>query len=97
MRSWNKPTTEQVEQAVARLAQGEQVNYFLEKLQNPLWLEPLVQKRFFEHPPPAERDEAKGTIRFPLWPASRYLARVAGDPVTHKLALETALAVPVVE
>jgi len=94
MRSWKKPTTEQVEQAVARLAHREQVSYFFEKLQNPLWLEPMVRKHFFDQPPPAERDEVKGSIRFPVWPASRYLARIAGHNGTQELVLKTALGIP---
>ncbi|WP_322793331.1 hypothetical protein [Bellilinea sp.] len=77
MKSWKKPTREQVDKAVALLVHAQQYRYFFNKLQNPEWLEPLREKEFFRHPPAPIRDEEKGTIRFPLWPEAQYLARVA--------------------
>jgi len=51
--------------------------YFFDHLENLGWLEPLWNKGFFMKPPSAERNEEAGTIRFPPWPESRYLARMA--------------------
>lgn len=77
MKSWNKPTPEQVDQAVALLVHAEQYRYFFDRLENPEWLEPLRQKGFFRHPPQPIRNEEEATIRFPPWPEARYLARMA--------------------
>ena len=81
MKSWKKPTPEKVQRAVALLAHAEQYRYFFDQLENPEWIEPLSQKvsqkGFFKAPPAAEPDEEQGTIRFPPWPASKYLARMA--------------------
>lgn len=77
MKSWNKPTPEQVDQAVALLVHAEQYRYFFDRLENPEWLEPLRQKGFFRHPPQPIQNDEEGTIRFPPWPEARYLARMA--------------------
>jgi len=77
MKSWKKPTPEKVQRAVALLAHAEQYRYFFDQLENPEWIEPLSSKGFFKTPPAAERDEEQGTIRFPPWPESKYLARMA--------------------
>lgn len=77
MKTWKKPTPEQVEKAVALLVYAEQYRYFFDRLENPEWIEPLFEKGFFRHPPKPERNEEEGTIRFPPWPEARYLARMA--------------------
>lgn len=77
MKSWKKPTPEQVYQAVSLLVHVEQYRYFFDHLENPEWLEPLRQKGFLRHPPQPIRNEKEGTIRFPPWPEARYLARMA--------------------
>lgn len=43
------------------------------------WVRPLTEAGFFTSPPPAELDEEAGTVQLPPWPASQYLARVAGQ------------------
>jgi hypothetical protein len=59
------------------------LGYFFERLESPQWLVPLRRKGFFRLPPEPERNEEEGTIRFPHWPAARYLARMAEhDPQT---------------
>lgn len=76
MKSWNKPTPEQVDQAVALLVHVEQYRYFFDNLQNPEWIRPLWDKGFFQHSPAPIREE-DGTILFPPWREARYLARMA--------------------
>ncbi len=78
-RSWKIPTPEQVTQAVALLGQAAQARYFFDRLSNPEWIQPLRERGLLRRPPPAERNEEKGTISFPPWPASRYLARMAPE------------------
>jgi hypothetical protein len=74
-----------VDKAVALLAHGEQHRYFFDRLENPEWLLPLKAKGFFSSPPQPIRDESRGTIAFPMWPESRYLARMAGFAPTTVL------------
>lgn len=64
--------------------------YFFSRLESPDWLEPLLNHRFFRDPPEPIREG--DTIRYPLWPESRYLARVA-DKAPEKV-LHIALQVP---
>lgn len=75
----------------------EQYRYFFDRLQNPFWLEPLLQKRFFREPPPPIRDPDTGTIRFLPWPESRYLARMATIPEAQEEVLRIVLQIPETE
>lgn len=53
--------------------------YFFEHLDHPRWLDALVEAQFFKSPPDVERGD--DWMRFPHWPESRYLVRIAGhDP-----------------
>jgi len=82
---------QQVEQAVALLVHPQHFNYFFNRLQNPKWIEPLKKKGFFKNPPQIIPDASQGTVNFPMWAESRYLARMAKhEPNTIlKIALET--------
>lgn len=92
MKSWAKPTPEDVARAVAGLARREQQRYFFEKLHNPEWIEPLRGKGFFSKPPEPERNAEEGTIRFVPWPQSQFLARMASEKPA--LVAEIFLALP---
>ncbi len=83
MKSWKKPTPDQIDRAVVLLTHGEQHRHFFDRLENPEWLVPLKEKGFFSSPPPPVPDESGRNVGFPAWPESRYLARMA------KLAPET--------
>src|SRR5574341_335992 len=85
MKSWKRPTSKQVGEAVALLTKTEHVRYFFEKLQNPKWLKPLREQGLFRRPP--KPDEKDGYISFPGWAQSRYLARASEEQ--PKEALET--------
>lgn len=78
-RSWKTPTTEQVASAIALLGQAAQARYFFDRLKNPEWIQVLGERGLFRKPAPADRNEEKGTISFPPWPPSRYLARMASE------------------
>src|SRR5579883_1198770 len=76
MKSWKKPTPEQVDKAVALLVHLEHRRSFFDQLKNPEWLEPLAAKRYFKGvPDPIPQSD--GAVRFPLWPQSRFLIEVA--------------------
>lgn len=77
MKSWSKPTHEQVDAAISRLIHVGQIRYFFDRLENPNWVKPLWQKGFFRNPPPSVPGERENTIAFPIWPESKFLARMA--------------------
>lgn len=77
MGSWTKPTTKQIEAVLARIDEPHRRAYFLSRLNNPLWIEPLWRRGFFRHPPDPIADPETGSFRHPPWPDSEYLARMA--------------------
>jgi hypothetical protein len=77
MKSWKKPTPELVNKAIAQLAHGEHHRHFFDRLENPEWLIPLQQKGYFSLPPAPIQDETGPGFMMPIWPESRYLARMA--------------------
>jgi hypothetical protein len=89
MKSWKTPTPELVSKAVARLSRDQQYRYFFDHLDNPQWVRPLEAKGYFRNPPAPVRDDLQGTISFPPWPESRYLARMA--PLAPEAVLNIAL------
>lgn len=76
MTNYQKPTSEQVDQAVRRLLTPQLRRAFFEGLKNPLWLEPLAEKALFANPPEPEKTD-DGLIRDVYWPELDYLIRVA--------------------
>lgn len=79
MDSWTKPTDEQVDRTVRQLIDGGHYAYFFERLENPLWIEPLMKRGFFRDPPALIEDVEAGTVTVPMWPESAYLARMARE------------------
>ncbi len=67
-------------------------SYFFDNLKDVDWLHPLVDAGFFASPPTVKRDPDRGTLEFPPWPESRYLARVAAQ--APEVVLEVALQIP---
>lgn len=68
-------------QRTLQLIRANAVNhaYFFDALDDPGWLPFLAEAGFFREPPPPE--EGEDWVRFPAWPESAYLARIAaGDP-----------------
>lgn len=70
------PTREQVRRAIKAIKRYADYEYFFNELKSPDWIGPLLQEDMFKKPPEPIREDS--FIRFPLWPESRYLARVAG-------------------
>jgi hypothetical protein len=92
MRSWKKPTPEQVTKTLAVLARPEHRRYFFDRLDNPEWISALRERGFFSAPPPPIRNPEDGSVRFPPWPESRLLARVARS--APDLVARVILAIP---
>ena len=69
------PTSQRVGVTLHRIRAFEFAMYFFSRLENPLWISSLSDSGIFSSPPPTENVE--GGVRFPPWPASQYLARMA--------------------
>jgi hypothetical protein len=63
--------------------------YFFDNLDDPAWLKSLAAMKFFKRPPEPERSE--DWVRYPGWPESRYLARVAARAPDEVLKLARAI------
>lgn len=63
-------------------ASAANLDYFFSRLQDASWLPFLLEEGFFQNPTPPETgttDDGQGWIRYPNWPESQYLARIASD------------------
>lgn len=76
MTSYVTPTESELDIALPLLSSPQHEAYFFSRLQNPLWIRPLSDRKVFDHPLPREEIEG-GYVRFPAWPPSQYLARMA--------------------
>src|SRR5262245_26010965 len=77
MPSWAQPTDQEIDRAVGRLTRPELSAYFFRNLKNPLWLEALRARGFFDSPP---APQARGKEMYaPLWPPADYLRQVAPE------------------
>lgn len=52
---------------------------FFDRLKDPAWLPLLRSEGFFKRPPVPETNPEQGTVWFPPWPESQYLARMAAE------------------
>jgi hypothetical protein len=86
MTSYNKPTNEQLDAAIPLLSSPQHEAYFFARLENPNWIGPLAERDVFCHPPRVEHVQAGG-VRFPAWPPSQYLARMAPKAPTEVAAI----------
>ncbi|MCX5885234.1 MAG: hypothetical protein NT096_04905 [Proteobacteria bacterium] len=88
-----KPTDEDCLTQLVKLVTDDGLRrYFFDHLENPEWIGPLKSKGFFSNPPKPNRDEDRGTIGFPPWPESRYLARMAS--LSPETVTEVLLQIP---
>jgi hypothetical protein len=92
MKSWTTPTPDIVDKAVASMVRFEQQRHFFEKLENPMWIEPLKKKGWFSESPIPKRDAERGTIEFRAWPSLKYLSRMAAKE--PKLVADVMVTIP---
>jgi len=78
MPSFKTPTKQQIDTAIQRMRSPEFAAYFLSRLNNPKWIPALEENGMLANPLPAVSTEGGGT-RYPHWPASGYLARMAAE------------------
>ena len=76
MQSWKKPTIETIDRALKSAEKETIRRYFFSRLENPLWIEPLVERKVFDSPPNAVI-LPDGSIQFPYWPEIQYLKNIA--------------------
>lgn len=73
---YETPTSNEVDAVVPLLSSPQHEAYFFANLENPKWIGVLAERGFFSQPPGPERVQGGG-VRFPRWPASQYLVRMA--------------------
>ena len=75
MTSWKKPTDEMIDKALASVKKETDRQYFFSRLKNPLWIQPLKDRGYFQLPP-GVKHLPDGSIQFPFWPEFSYLVQV---------------------
>ena len=78
MKSWKKPTNEMIDRTLKLVKKGTGRRYFFSRLKNPLWIQPLVERGYFQSPPRI-RCFDDGHVQFPSWPELQYLKNVSRD------------------
>ena len=74
------PTVTDVRKAkVAMKKRRADYEYFFSQLKSPEWIPPLLEEGFLKNPPAPEPVDKGRFVRFPFWPESQYLARVAAQ------------------
>jgi hypothetical protein len=84
------PSRQTVDKALAAIKEPAAYEYFFDQLKSPSWIAPLRERGFFQKPPGGEVEDEY--IRFPYWPESRYLARMAS--VDPELVFEVLRSIP---
>ncbi len=78
MKSWKKPTNEMIDRTLKLVKKGTGRRYFFSRLKNPLWIQPLVERGYFQSPPRIRYFD-DGYVQFPSWPELQYLRNVSRD------------------
>lgn len=78
MKSWKKPTNEMIDKTLKLIKKGTGSRYFFFRLKNPLWIQPLVERGYFQSPP-GIRYFDDGYVQFPSWPEFQYLKNMSRD------------------
>ena len=76
MKSWKRPTDEMIEKALASARKETDRQYFFSRLKNPLWIQPLAERGYFQSPPEI-RHLPDGYIQLPVWPELQYLKNMS--------------------
>ena len=78
MKSWKKPTNEMIDNALGSIKKEVDRRYFFSRLKNPLWIQPLVERGYFQSPPRI-RCFDDDYVQFPPWPELQYLKNMSRD------------------
>ncbi|MGG7056239.1 hypothetical protein [Nitrosomonas sp. ANs5] len=91
MKSWTPPTNEMIEKVLASVKKETDRQYFFSRLNNPLWVEPLRGRGYFNSPP-GLKQLPNGYVQYPHWPELRYLVTIAEE--TPDQVVEIILSLP---
>lgn len=80
-----------VERVLSSVKKETDRQYFFLRLNNPLWIEPLRVRGYFNNPP-AANPLPNGYVQYPYWPELAYLVTVAAD--AEDKVTEVVLALP---
>lgn len=64
-----------IHKALASVKKETDRQYFFSRLKNPLWIQPLKDRDYFQSPP-GVKHLPDGSIQFPFWPEFSYLVQV---------------------
>ena len=78
MKSWKKPTNEMIDRTLKLVKKGNGRRYFFSRLKNPLWIQPLVERGYFQSPPRIRYFD-DDYVQFPSWPELQYLKNMSHD------------------
>jgi len=78
MKSWTPPTNEMIEKVLSSVKKETDRQYFFSRLKNPLWIEPLHKRGYFDTPPGVNQ-LPDGYVHYPNWPELSYLVNVAKE------------------
>lgn len=78
MKSWTPPTNEMIEKVLASVKKETDRQYFFSRLKNPLWIESLRERGYFDNPP-AVKHLPDGFVQYPYWPELSYLVTIAKE------------------
>ncbi len=78
MKSWKKPTNEMIDRTLKLVKKETSRRYFFSRLKNPLWIQPLADRGYFQSPPRIRHFD-DGYVQFPSWPELQYLKNVSRD------------------
>ena len=79
MRSWKKPTPEQIETTLSLIQDPTMREYFFVRLENPLWIDELRRLGLFGQPPGVTGEPDDAGPRLSPWPELDYLIRMARE------------------
>lgn len=78
MKSWTPPTNEMIEKVLASVKKETDRQYFFSRLNNPLWVGPLLERGYFNNPPEMKQ-LPEGYVQYPHWPELSYLVAIAEE------------------
>ena len=78
MKSWKPPTNEMIEKILSSVKKETDRQYFFSRLNNPMWLEPLCKRGYFNSPPRLKHLPG-GYVQYPNWPELAYLVNIAAE------------------
>ena len=83
MKSWKQPTNEMIDRALKLVRKETSRRYFFSRLKNPLWIQPLVERGYFQSPPSKIKyfDDYSDDVyvQYPSWPELQYLKNMSRD------------------